>query len=178
MRVVARLLQLCRPLTPGFSIVVCNPPWHDLVIRDTHQKGPHGLVTVSVAHSTERDGKILRVPEMLFEVEGSRKTFILTPFCLRNEPAGVEQYSVTRDNGPISVNFRLQQEHMAFARHWNACLEEQGYLPAFQRTAFVAELWETFENSLAAQPQRGTEDLKLLFDAAVTTTLAKGVPAL
>jgi hypothetical protein len=97
---------------------------------------------------------------------------------LRNEPAGVEQYSVARDNGPISVNFRLQQEHMAFARHWNACLEEQGYLAAFQRTAFVAELWQAFENSLAAQSQRGTEDLKLLFDAAVTTTLAKGVPAL
>lgn len=178
MRVVVRLLQLCSPLSAGFSIIVKNPPWHDLVIRDMQRKGPHGLFVLSVSHCTERNGETLHVPEMLFEVEAARKTFILTPFCLRNEPAGVEQCSVTRDNGPISVNFRLQQEHMAFARHWNTCLEQQGYLAAFQRTTFLAELWRTFESSLGTQSERGGADLKLLFDSAVTATLAKGVPAL
>lgn len=178
MRVVARLLQLCCPLTPGFSIVVKNPPWHDLVIRDIQKKGPHGLWTISVSDCTERNRETLRAPEMLFEIEGAKKTFVLTPFCLRDEAAGVEQYSVTKDNGPISVNFRLQQEHMAFARQWNACLDQQGYLAAFQRTAFLAELWRTFETSLETHAQRGAEELKVLFNAAVATTLAKGVPAL
>lgn len=178
MRDVARLLQLSGPLSPGFSISVHNPPWPDLVIRDMQQKGPHGLFVLSVSHCSERNGEIAHTPEMLFEVEAGRKTYILTPFCLRNQPAGVEQYSVTRDNGRISVNFRLQQEHMAFARHWNACLEEQGYIAAFQRAAFVTELWQNFQSSLETQPERGTEELKVLFHAAVTVTLAKGVPVL
>lgn len=53
-----------------------------------------------------------------FEVEGSRKTFILMPFCLRNEPAGVEQYSVTRDKGPVSVNFRLNRLSCGLVAHF------------------------------------------------------------
>ena len=85
---------------------------------------------------------------------------------------------VLAPRGRVSVKFRMQQEHMTFARHWNACLEQQGYLAAFQRAAFLAEVWSTFETSLGGVTQPPAQELKVIFDAAVSATLAKGAPAL
>ena len=50
MHVIARLLRLASPLKPGFHIKIENPPFQDLVIEDTCQRGPRGFATISVAH--------------------------------------------------------------------------------------------------------------------------------
>lgn len=134
MQVIARLLRLASPLKPGFHIKVENPPFQDLVIEDTCQRGPRGFATISVAHYGEQNGDAMCDPEMLFEAEEFGKQFILTPYYFRNDFAGVEQYSMLNEGGRISINSRLQKEHEEFAQLWNTNLEQQGFVEAFLRS--------------------------------------------
>ena len=97
MRIIAKLLQLATPAKPGFCITIHNSPWPDLVIRDTQERGPHRLLSLSVAHLTNHDGRVLRTPEMRFEVEQSKRGIVLTPYCFRSEQANIEQHSVRRN---------------------------------------------------------------------------------
>lgn len=126
MRIIAKLLQLAAPLKPGFCIAIQNQPWQDLVIRDTQQRGPHRLPSLSVAHVTKHDGRIVRMPEMLFEVEESKRGIIPTPYCFRDEQANIEQHSVRRKDNKLHVDWRLQGEHMIFTPQWNASLVKTG----------------------------------------------------
>ena len=132
MRVISRLLRLASPLEPGFHLKIENPPWQDLVIEDIQEKGPHGFRTISVAHYSEQNGDLMCDPEMLFEAEERGDEILLKPFYWRNDFAGVEQYSITRERNRILINWRTLREHENFAQMWNQNLEEQGYTAAFQ----------------------------------------------
>src|SRR5690348_5452352 len=160
MRIVAKLLQLTAPLKPGFCITIQNSPWPDLIIRDTQERGPHRLTVISVAHINNHDGEALRTPEMLFEAEESKRGIILTPYCFRDEQAKVEQYSVRRSENKLSVDWRLQGEHMMFARQWNASLEHQGFIAAFHRAAFIEQLRQEVDSELSTRTEVLPAELK------------------
>lgn len=177
MRIIARLLQLACPVAPGFSITISNPPWQDLVIRDTQQRGPHRLPTISVAHCCERDGEIVQAPEMLFEVEQAKKRLILTPYCFRDQAAKIEQASVYLEHGSIRVNYSLQAEHMTFVRSWNACLEQQGFIAAFQRLQFIGQLRRALDAEVATGCSIPPEQLKQIFDRALSNAVGNHAPA-
>jgi len=175
MRIIAKLLQLAAPLKAGFSFTIHNPPWQDLVIRDTQERGPHRLPAISVAQCSYHDGCRLRTPEMIFEVEESRRGIILTPYCLRDEKSGVEQYSVRRENHRINISWRLQGEHAHFARQWNASLEHQGFVAAFQRAIFVEQLRQEFDTELVAGAEAVPVEVRELFERAIARTMAKNL---
>ena len=177
MRIIAKLLQLAAPVKPGFCITIHNSPWPDLVIRDTQERGPHRLLSLSVAHLTKHDGQGLRTPEMLFEVEQSKRGIVLTPYCFRDEQANIEQHSVQRTVNKLSVEWRLQGEHMLFARQWNAFLEHQGFITAFHRAAFVNQLRQEVDSELSAATDVVPAELKQLFERAISKTVAKSVVA-
>lgn len=139
MHVIARLLRLASPLKPGFHIEIENPPFQNLVIEDTCQRGPRGFATISVAHYGKQNGDAMCDPEMLFEAEKFGEQIVLTPYYFRNDFAGIEQYSVVSEAGRISVNSRLQQEHRDFAQLWNTNLEQQGFVEAFLRSRISAQ---------------------------------------
>lgn len=174
MRVISKLLQLAAPLQSGFLITVHNPPWQDLVIRDTQGRGPHCLPVISVAHSTIRDGRSLLAPELLFEAEESRQGIVLTPYCFRDECANIEQHSVRRNDHKLSVDWDLQREHMTFARQWNASLEHQGFIAAFHQAAFIERLRQEIDAELSAGTDAAPAELKKLFERAISKTVAKG----
>ena len=66
------------------------------------------------------------------EIEERGDEILLKPFYWRNDFAGVEQYSITRERNRILINWRTLREHENFAQMWNQNLEEQGYIAAFQ----------------------------------------------
>jgi hypothetical protein len=175
MRIVAKLLQLAAPLKSGFCITVHNRPWQDLIIRDTQERGPHRLPVISVAHISNHDGQRLRTPEMLFEAEESKRGVILTPYCFRDEQTNIEQHSVRRTDSKLSVDWRLQGEHMIFARQWNASLEHQGFIAAFHRAAFIEQLRQEVDSELSAALDVVPDELKQLFERAISKTVAKSV---
>lgn len=177
MRVIAKLLQLAAPLKPGFCITIHNSPWPDLVIRDTQERGPHRLPSLSVAHLTNQDGRFVRAPEMLFEAEQSKRGIVLTPYCFRDEQANIEQHSVQRTQNKLSVDWRLQGEHMIFMRQWNASLEHQGFVAAFHRAAFIEQLRQEVDSELSAATDVVPAELKQLFERAISKTVAKTVVA-
>lgn len=119
----------------------------------------------------------MRTPEMLFEVEQSKRGIILTPYCFRDEQANIEQHSVRREGNKISVDWRLQREHMLFVRQWNASLEHQGFVAAFHRAAFIEQLRQAVDSELSAAPDVGPAELKQLFERAISKTVAKSVVA-
>lgn len=176
MRIIAHLLQLACPLSPGFVISISNPPWPELLIRDTQQLGPNRLRAISVAHQCEHHGRTVRAPEMLFEVEPGKKGFILTPYCLRDESMGSEEHSVYLKDGRICVNYQLQSDHMQFVRGWNTCLEQQGYVAAFHRSAFVQQLREAFDAEISAGSVQPPEQLRQLLERALLA-LGNRIPA-
>ncbi len=176
MQVIAHLLQLVRPLTPGLTVTIANPPWQELLIRHLKQWGPHGLATISVAHRCEHQGQIVCAPEMLFEAKPSKKKIILTPYCFRDEATGFEQRSVYVKESRICVNYQLQSEHIRFARGWNRCLEQQGFVAAFHRSSFIRQLREAFAAEISADKSRPPEQLKQFIDRALSTALAQCVP--
>jgi hypothetical protein len=175
MRIIAKLLQLAAPLKAGFCITIHNSPWPDLVIRDTQERGPHRLPVISVAHCNSRDGRTLRTPELLFEAEESKRGVVLTPHCFRDEQAEIEQHSVRRTDNKISVDWRLQGEHMLFTRQWNASLEYQGFVAAFHRAAFIEQLGQEVDSELSAATDVVPAELKKLFERAISKTVAKTV---
>jgi hypothetical protein len=169
MRTIVRLLELASPLDRGSSLTIENRPWPDLIVRDLQREGPHRLPTLSVAHRYECSGQWVCAPEMLFEVEPSRKTWILTPYCLRDERAGIDQHSVYLKGGRIAVNYQFQAEHMSFARAWNKCLEQQGFVEAFQRSSFVGQLRKAFDREAAAHSSWSSEQLTDLLERALNS---------
>jgi hypothetical protein len=175
MRIIAKLLQLAAPLKPGFCITIHNAPWPELVIRDTQKGGPHRLPAISVAHCSNRGGRSLRTPELLFEAEESKRGIVLTPYCFRDEQAEIEQHSVRRTGNKLSVDWRLQGEHMVFARQWNASLEHQGFVAAFHRAAFIEQLRQEVDSELSLATDVIPAELKQLFERAISKTVAKSV---
>lgn len=133
MHVVAEILSFAKAI-PGFHVEVVNPPYQSLVIEYLHERGPRGLLTVSVAHYGEQNGDLMRDPEMVFEVEGSGSTMVFKPFYWRNDYCGVEQYSVRLEGSSVKIEPELLREHEEFAVLWNENLDQQGFLPAFRRS--------------------------------------------
>jgi hypothetical protein len=133
MKTVAKILELAAPLQAGFHIRIENEPWMTLVIEDTQERGPNGLPAISVAHYGEQNGDLMRDPEMIFEAEESGEHMNLVPYYWRNDYAGIEQYSVSIGDGQAVLNAKLQREHTACARIWDANLKAQGFLEAFVR---------------------------------------------
>ena len=133
MRVIARLLHLAGPLKPGFHIKIENPPWQELVIEDIQQRGPRGFPAISVAHYGEQNGDLMRDPEMLFEAAKSGEEITLRPYYLRNDYAGVEQYSVWREGEHVTTNPQLLREHDELTRLWDRNLDQQGFIAAYER---------------------------------------------
>lgn len=121
-------------LKPGFHIKIENPPFQDLVIEDTCQRGPADSRQYRSRIYGERNGDAMCDPEMLFEAEEFGKQIVLKPYYFRNDFAGMEQYSVVTEAGRISINSRLQREHEEFAQLWNANLKQQGFVEAFLRS--------------------------------------------
>ena len=131
MKTVAMILELAAPLQAGFDIRIENEPWMTLVIEDTEESGPNGLPAISVAHSGEQNGDLMRDPEMILEADESGDEMSLIPFYWRNDYVGIEQYSTSIEDGRTVLNPKLKQEHIAFAGTWDRNLRAQGFLEAF-----------------------------------------------
>ena len=113
---------------------------------------------------------------MLFEVERSGKNWILTPYCLRDDCAGADERSVYLKEGRIAVNYKLQAEHMSFARAWNRCLEQQGYIAAFERSTFIWHFRHALQAEFSVDNHLTTNEWEQRFDRALETALAHPTP--
>ena len=91
MKTILQILQLAGGWHHGLYLKIENPPFMALVIESTDDSGPCGLPAISVAHYGERNGDLMRDPEMCFEL-GLGGGAHLNPFYWRNDYAGVEQW--------------------------------------------------------------------------------------
>jgi Domain of unknown function (DUF6908) len=91
--------------------------------------GPRGRPQVAVAHYCERNGDLLRDPEVVFEVlacPGRRLAF--SPISCVHDPAP-ERLAVYADaDGLAWTRAAVDQQIRGYARAWDRTLREQGFL--------------------------------------------------
>ena len=68
MQTILRILKQAGGWHHGLSLRIENPPYMALVIEATDESGPCGLPAISVCHYGERNGELMRDPEMCFEL--------------------------------------------------------------------------------------------------------------
>jgi hypothetical protein len=68
MQTILRILTLAGGWKPDLSLRIENPPYLPLSIEALGESGPCGLAALSVAHYSERNGDLMRDPEMCFEL--------------------------------------------------------------------------------------------------------------
>jgi hypothetical protein len=66
-RTILRIIERAGGWNPGLFLKIENAPYMALVI-EAIEEGPSGLPTVSVTHYSERNGDLMRDPEMCFEL--------------------------------------------------------------------------------------------------------------
>ena len=134
MNTVLQIIRESGGFHPGKSISIENEPWMRLAIEVLPERGPAGLLVLSVAHYGEQNFDLMRDPEMLFEVCENNGATELRPFYFRNDYAGFEQWSRYRDeSGDLVCLPQRTREMEAFAKMWDRNLSSQGFLEAFCR---------------------------------------------
>ena len=99
-------------------------------------RGPRGLPLVSVAHSYEQQGDLMRDPELTREV-GPDGTFHPVSFTQDNVGACHEAVFVD-EAGRLMVRPRVLRDLTSFARLWDHNLKDQGFVEAAQAAARAA----------------------------------------
>ena len=130
MRTVLELIRKAGGWHPGLYLKITNEPFLALIIEATDESGPCGLPAVSVAHYSERNGDLMRDPEMCFEL-GLTGGAHLDAFYWRNDYVAVEQWSrnIVRDRYVHLIE--LLEQHQRFAATWDINLRLQGFADAF-----------------------------------------------
>ena len=75
MKTVATILELAAPLQAGFHIRIENEPWMTLVIEDTQERGPNGLLDMTF-HPKFRENRKYYLKYQIFE-DGKVATIIV-----------------------------------------------------------------------------------------------------
>jgi hypothetical protein len=114
----------------GLYLKIDNQPYLELVIEAMEESGPLGLPALSVAHYGEQNGDLMRDPEMCFELRlvGGEH---LDPFYWRNDYVAVEQWSRDIVRNRYAYLVQLHEQHVQFAKTWDANLALQGFAEAF-----------------------------------------------
>ncbi|MEZ2346474.1 hypothetical protein [Terriglobus sp. RCC_193] len=132
MKTVLAILQKAGGWRPSLYLKIENPPYMKLVIEATDESGPCGLPALSVAHHGEKNGDLMRDPEMCFEL-GFAGDAHLNPFYWRNDYVGIEQWSRFIRDGNYCYQPQLHEQHENFAKLWDKNLQRQGFAEAFER---------------------------------------------
>ncbi len=130
MKTLLAILQKAGGWRPSLYVKIENPPFMDLLIEATDWSGPCGLPAISVAHYGEKNGDLMRDPEMCFELGNAGGTH-LNPFYWRNDYVAVEQWSRFIKNGNYCYHPQLHEQHENFAKLWDKNLSQQGFLKVF-----------------------------------------------
>jgi hypothetical protein len=130
MQTILQILKKAGGWHPGLYLKIDNAPYMELVIEAMDESGPMGLPAISVAHYGEQNGDLMRDPEMCFEL-GLAGGAHLDPFYWRNDYVAIEQWSrnIIRDHYVCLVH--LHEQHVSFAKTWDANLALQGFAEAF-----------------------------------------------
>ena len=130
MQTILDILKKAGGWQHGLYLKIENPPYMELVIEAMDESGPMGLPALSVAHYGEQNGDLMRDPEMCFEL-GLAEGVRLDPFYWRNDYLAVEQWShnIILDHYVCLV--QLHEQHVRFAKTWDANLALQGFAEAF-----------------------------------------------
>jgi hypothetical protein len=91
-----------------------------------HERGPHGGVLVSVMHTHEQNGDLMRDPDVVFEVVGD----VWSPLSYRQDSLGLLQEAVYVEDGKAMVRPKLLADISKFCRLWDRNLRDQGFLKA------------------------------------------------
>ncbi|MCC2643371.1 MAG: uncharacterized protein K0S45_3784 [Nitrospira sp.] len=93
-------------------------------------KPAEGNRVVSICHYGERNGDLMRDPEMVFEFHQWPDALFAEPISFRNDYMGLMQevYRYHDDGKKTHVNPKLKQDLRSFARTWFANLKDQGFL--------------------------------------------------
>ena len=130
MQTILDILKKAGGWQHGLYLKIENPPYMELVIEAMDESGPMGLPAISVCHYGEQNGDLMRDQEMCFEL-GLVGGEHLDPFYWRNDYVAVEQWSrnIVRDHYVCLV--QLHEQHVRFAKTWDANLALQGFAEAF-----------------------------------------------
>jgi hypothetical protein len=113
-----------------------NPPFMALVIEALGERGPNGHRALSIAHYGDQNGDAMRDPEIFAEIVIENGAARLWPFYFRNDYAGVERWTRQQEaDGSMTCRLRETQDLESFMEMWDANIQHQGFLEAFQRTA-------------------------------------------
>ncbi len=134
MQTILRILTQAGGWHHGLYLKIENPPYLELVIEATDDSGPCGLPAISVAYYSERNGDLMRRPEMLFELESvNNGASSLNPFYWRNDFVGTDQRSRFISEGCYVVDAEAYQRHLRFAEEWDEVLRTQDLVNCFVR---------------------------------------------
>ena len=132
MQTILRILEQAGGWHHGLYLKIENPPYLALVIEATDESGPCGLPAISVAYYAERNGDLMRRPEMVFELgRANDSTHFLDPFYWRNDFVGTDQHSRFIADGIYVVSAEAHQRHLRFAEEWDDVLRTQDLFNAF-----------------------------------------------
>ena len=134
MKAILQLLRKAGGYRRELCLRVENPPYQQLVIEAIPEPGPLGLPCLSVAHSGEQNGDLMRDPEMCFELSNPLRLGIsLAPYYWRNDYVGIEQYSRSIQGDHYLFDSGMFAQHENFAALWDRNLLSQGFVEAFDR---------------------------------------------
>ena len=89
-----------------------------------------GNCMISIFHYGERNGDLMRYPDMVFEVYASPAPATAEPLSFRNDYMGLMQevYRYDDDGKKTAVNLKLKQDLKSFGLTWFQNLKDQGFL--------------------------------------------------
>lgn len=93
-------------------------------------KGPRGGMMVSVMHTFEQNGDLMRDPDLVAELMLSGEWL---PISYRQDSLGVFQDAVLPEGDQILVNTRLAQSISQFMVVWDMAIGQQGYVEEAKR---------------------------------------------
>jgi hypothetical protein len=121
----------------GRPITVTVPGFMPLSI-EAIGTGPRGGVLVSVMHTYEQNGDLMRDPDLVLEV---LVTLGWWPVRFRQDNLGIDQTAVWRDGDRVLTRGRLVRDLRAFMRQWDRNLAAQGFLDAARIIAGTHSEW-------------------------------------
>ncbi len=144
MKTVIAMLNRSFPLQADFELSVINPPHSPLTVVGIGM-GPRGLPAIAVWQYRARGARMLREPEMHFEVEWSRgEVADLYPYSWHSEYAELDEVAVTCEGVELDGRHivrsdnRMIADHRAFALIWDKELVEKSFEQAYYRFAFLS----------------------------------------
>jgi len=126
MKTVLQIIEEAGGLATFTWTRIENPPFMLLVIESLGEPGPNDYRALSIAHYGEQHGDAMRDPEICAEVVVESGAAKLWPYYFRNDYASVEHWNCRP---------RETRDLESFMDMWDANIQDQGFLEAFQRTA-------------------------------------------